>query len=166
MNHWESWTVARRLLDREPYVLQDDGQQLCTAMHAADFARVFLGLWGNPAAMNEAFQITSSEYLTWRQVAELTAEALGVTPEFCFVPAQELYLELHESWREKVMHTASHAVYDSTKVRKAVLESAPAIRFADGIKQTIQFYLDHPEYQKVSADWDAAFDRIVEKYHG
>lgn len=164
INHWKSWTVAQRLLDGKPYVLQDDGQQLCTATHASDFAKGFVGLWGNPAAMNEAFHITSSNYLTWKRIAEMTAEALGVTPEFCFVPAEDLYLELNASAGEKIMATAQHAVYDSAKMRKAVPEFVCTIPFAEGIRRTIQFYLDHPEYQKVDDEWEKNFDRIVEKH--
>jgi len=165
INHWRSWTVAQRLLDGKPYVLHDDGQQLCTATHASDFAKAFVGLWGNPAALNEDFHITSSDYVTWKRVAELTAEALGVTPEFCFVPAEELYVELGRHAGEKIMATVHHAVYDSAKVRKAVPEFVCTTPFPEGIKRTIQFYLDNPEYQKVDEKWDSDFDRVVAGRH-
>ena len=42
INHWQSWTMADRLLKGKPYVLHDDGQQLCTAMHTTDFAKAFI----------------------------------------------------------------------------------------------------------------------------
>jgi len=164
ISHWKSWTMAQRLLDGKPYVLHDDGQQLCTATHASDFAKAFIGLWGNPAAMNEDFHITSSDYVTWKRVAELTAEVLGVTPTFCFVPAEKLFVELGQSAGEKIMATTHHAVYDSAKVRKAVPEFVCTTPFPDGLKQTLQFYLDNPEYQKVDEKWDCDFDRIVERY--
>ena len=164
INHWQSWTIAHRLLQGKPYVLHDDGQQLCTAMHASDFAKAFIGLWSNPAAVNEAFHITSSEYLTWKRVAELTADALGATPKFCFVPAEELYFALGHNAGEKIMATTSHAAYDNAKIRKAVPGFKCETYFAEGVKRTIQFYLDHPEYQKVDEEWDKNFDRIAEKY--
>ena len=164
INHWQSWTVAQRLLDGKPYVLQDDGQTLCTATHSVDFAKGFVGLWGNPAAMNEDFNITSSEYLTWKRVAELTAQALGVTPKFCFVPAENLWREFNQSAGEKIMATAQHAVFDSAKIREAVPAFVCEIPFAKGVARTIRFYLDHPEYQKVDENWNRDFDRIVERY--
>ncbi|MBN2450048.1 MAG: NAD-dependent epimerase/dehydratase family protein [Lentisphaeria bacterium] len=164
INHWRSWTLAQRLLDGKPYVLADDGQQLCTATHAADFAKAFVGLWGNPAALNEAFHITSSDYVTWRRIAELTAEMLGVTPRFCFVPAETLFRELGQAAGEKIMATAHHAVYDSAKVRQAVPEFVCTIPFAAGLRRTLRFYLDHPEYQRVDETWNRDFDRIVERY--
>jgi len=164
INHWRSWTMAQRLLDGKPYVLHDDGQQLCTATHATDFAKAFIGLWGNPAAMNEDFHITSSDYVTWRRVAELTAEILGVIPTFCFVPAQDLFVELSQSAGEKLMATTQHAVYDSAKVRKAVPEFVCTTPFAEGLRRTLHFYLDNPEYQKIDETWDNDFDRIVTRY--
>jgi nucleoside-diphosphate-sugar epimerase len=164
INHWESWTVADRLLKGKPYVLHDDGQQLRTAMSASDFARAFIGLWGNSAAMNEDFHITSSEYLTWKRGAEFTAEALGVTPNFCFVSAEKICFELDKGAGEKIMATTGHAIFDNSKIRKAVPGFDCEIYFKEGARQTIQFYLDNPEYQKVSEKWDQDFDRIVKKY--
>ncbi len=165
INHWQSWTLAKRLLHGQAYVLPDDGQQLCTAMHTTDFARAFVGLWGNPAARNQAFHLTSSEYLTWKRVAELTAAALEVTPKFCFVPAEKLFLEFGGGAAgEKIMATVRHAAYDNAKLRAAVPGFDCAVRFADGVRRTLQFYRDHPEYQQVDAEWDRNFDRIAAKY--
>jgi len=77
---------------------------------------------------------------------------------------KELYLELDPSAGEKLMATAQHAAYDSAKIRKTVPEFVCTIPFAEGIKRTVQFYRDNPEYQKVDEKWDSEFDRIVERY--
>ena len=172
INHWKSWTIAQRMLRGKPMVLHDDGQALCTATHTTDFAKAFVGLWGNPAAMNEDFHITSSEYLTWKHVAELTAEALGVKTDFCFVPAHDLCFEMlgcaDEGFSacEKIMHTIGNAAYDSAKARRAVPEFVCTTPFAEGIKRTIKFYRDNPQYQKTDEEWDKKFDQITEKYYG
>ncbi len=172
INHWVSWTIAHRMLQGKPMVLHDDGQALCTATHTTDFAKAFVGLWGNPAAMNEDFHITSSEYLTWKHVAELTAAALGVKTDFCFVPAHDLCFELlgySDEWFgacEKIMHTVDNAVYDNSKIKQAVPEFICSLPFAEGIKRTIKFYLDNPQYQKIDKEWNAKFDQITEKFHG
>ncbi len=166
INHWESWTIAHRMLEGKPVVLQDDGMQLCTVTHAEDFAKGFVGLWGNPVAMNEDFHITSSEYLTWKRIAEIEAEALGVDIDFCFVPAQELYIELGREAGEKIMNTAGHSVYDSAKVRKAVPEFVCGITFSQGIRKTFEFYKKHTEYKRINGKWDAAFDRITGRFYG
>ncbi len=165
ISHCESWTIARRMLQGKPIVLQDDGMQLCTVTHAADFAKAFVGLWGNPAAINEDFHITSDEYITWKRIAELEADALGVDIAFCFVPAHELYFEIGHEAGEKIMQTARHTVYDSSKVRRAVPEFVCATPFSEGIKRTINFYREHQGYQKINEKWNADFDRITQRFY-
>ncbi len=172
ISHWQSWTIAQRMLQGKPMVLHDDGQALCTAMHTTDFAKAFVGLWGNPAAMNADFHITSSEYLSWKHIAELTADALGVKTSFCFVPAHDLCFELlgnSDEWYgacEKIMHTADNAVYDNAKIREAVPEFVCTTPFAEGIRRTIRFYRDNPQYQKINEAWDRKFDQVTEKFYG
>ena len=164
INHWMSWTIAHRLLKGKPYVLQGDGQQLCTAMHTTDFAKAFIGLLDNSYALNEDFNITSSEYLTWKRIAELTAEALDVKPDFCFVSAEKICFELQYSASEKVIHTTGHSIFDNSKIRNAVPGFKCATNVAKGVGRTIQFYKEHPEYQKIDEEWDRSFDVIVDKY--
>jgi nucleoside-diphosphate-sugar epimerase len=164
INHWESWTIANRMLRGKPIVLQDNGMQLCTVTHTTDFAKAFVGLWGNPAAMNEGFHITSNEYLTWRQIAEMQAEILGAKIEFCLVDSDKLCYELGWNAAEKIRHTAGNECYDSAKVRAAVPEFKCTTPFQQGIARTIKFYLDNPQFQRINAEWDRNFDRICEKY--
>ena len=38
--------------------------------------------------------------------------------------------------------------------------------FRQGIEKTIDFYLRHPDFQKVNPQWDAFFDRICQQYPG
>ncbi len=160
-----SWTIAKRLLQGQPLLMHDDGNALCTVTHTEDFAKAFVGLCGNPAAFGEAYHITSDEYLTWNRVAELVGEALGVKPNLCYVPAHDLGFELGGDFGEKLISFARHAVCDSRKVRAAVPEFVCTTRFADGIRRTIQFYLDNPEYQVVHDEFDRRMDEIAEKYH-
>lgn len=164
ISHWDSWTIAQRLLSGKPLVLQDDGGALCTVTQASDFAKAFVGLFGNPAAMNEDFHITSGEYHSWKQIAQIQAELLGVEPHFCFLPTDDLCLELDWITQEKMRHTVDHDCFDSSKVAKAVPEFRCTTSFRDGTAHSIEFYQSHPEFQKVNAWWESAFDRIVEKY--
>ena len=169
INHWESWTIARRMLDRKPVVLHDDGLQLCTATHTSDFAKAFVGLWGNPLAMNQDFHITSGEYLTWKKIAAIQAEILGVPLAVVCVPAHDLYYETlpwNPAAAQKIMHTTTHDCYDSAKVAAAVPEFVCTTPFRQGIEKTIDFYLRCPDFQKVNPQWDAFFDRICQQYPG
>jgi hypothetical protein len=64
------------------------------------------------------------------------------------------------------MHTAVHTVYDIAIIRNVVPECTCTPSFAEGIRRTIRFYQDHPEYQKVNEDWNRQFDGIMDQYHG
>lgn len=160
-----SWTIAQRLLQGKPLLMHDDGNALCTVTHTEDFAKAFVGLCGNQAAFGEAYHITSDECLTWNRVAELVGEALGAKPNLCHVPAHDLGFELGGDFGEKLISFSRHGVYDSSKIRAAVPEFVCTTRFAEGVRRTIQFYLDHPEYQVVDPWFDQKMDEIAGKYH-
>ena len=159
-----SWTIADRILKGKPLLMHDDGTALCTVTHTEDFAKAFLGLCGNPAAFGEAYHITSDEYLTWNRVAELVGDALGRKPNLCHVPAHDLGFELGGDFGEKLISFSRNAICDSSKVRALVPEFVCTTRFAEGIKRTIQFYLDNPEYQVIHEGFDRRMDEIAAKY--
>jgi len=160
-----SWTIANRILQGRPLLMHDDGNALCTVTHTEDFAKAFVGLCGNPAAFGEAFHITSDEFLTWNRVAELVGDALGAKPNLCHVPAHDLGFELGGDFGEKLISFARNGVYDNSKIRAAVPEFVCTTRFAEGIKRTIQFYWDNPEFQVVDEQFDRRMDEIAEAYH-
>ena len=159
-----SWTIANRMLQGKPLLMHDDGEAFCTVTHVSDFAKAFVGLLGNPGAFGEAFHITSNEYLTWNRVAELIGEALGVKPVLCHVPAHDLGFELGGDFGEKLITFSGNSTVDSRKVRNLVPEFVCTTTFAQGIRRTIQFYHDNPEFQVIHAEFDEAMDRIAETY--
>ena len=75
---WGTYTLADRLLSGRPIIVHGDGSSLWVVTHADDLAKGLLGLLGNEGAVGEAFHITSDEVLTWNQIYQTIAEALGV----------------------------------------------------------------------------------------
>lgn len=162
INHWESWTNAHRILTGKPIVVYNDC--LYTLTHTSDFAKAFVGLWGNPKAQNEDFHITAHEYLSYQQIARIQADILGVEVKFCQIGVEELCMELNWNATEKIRYTSHSECYDSTKVRQAVPEFECTTNFREGAAETIRFYLENPQFQKINTWWDGCFDRIVKKY--
>ncbi len=160
-----SWTIANRILQGKPLLMHDDGTALCTVTHTEDFAKAFVGLCGNPAAYGEAYHITSDECHTWNRVAEMVGDALGRRPVLCHVPAHDLGFELGGDFGEKLISFSRHGVYDSSKVRAAVPEFVCTTHFPEGVKRTIQFYWDNPQFQVVDEHFDRRMDEIAERYH-
>jgi nucleoside-diphosphate-sugar epimerase len=160
-----SWTIADRIIKGKPLLMHDDGNALCTVTNTEDFAKGFVGLCGNAAAFGEACHITSDEFLTWNRVAELVGEALGAKPNLCHVPAHDLGFELGGDFGEKLISFSQNGVYDNSKIRALVPEFVCETHFAEGVRRTIQFYLDNPEFQVVHEEFDRTMDEIAEKYH-
>jgi len=160
-----SWTIAKRILAGQPLLMHDDGGALATVTHTADFAKAFVGLFGNAEAFGEAYHITSDECYTWNRIAQMVGDALGRAPVLCYVPAHDLGFELGGDFGEKLISFSQSAVYDSSKIRALVPEFVCTTHFAEGLRQTIQFYWDHPEYQVVHLEFDRRMDEIAEQYH-
>ena len=66
------------MMEGKPVIIQGDGSSLWTATFNTDFAIGYTGLMGNRHAIGEAFQITGDESLTWDQIYQTIADALGV----------------------------------------------------------------------------------------
>ena len=81
------YTLCDRLKKGRPIIVHGDGTSLWVVTHAEDFARGFVGLFGNPAAFGHAFHITSDEVLTWNQIYGTIAEAWESNPISCTFPA-------------------------------------------------------------------------------
>jgi nucleoside-diphosphate-sugar epimerase len=85
-----SWQVAKRMLEGKPVIIHGDGSSLWTMTHNRDFAKGFIGLMGNLHALGESVQITSDESLTWNQIYESIASALGVKLNAVYVASSFL----------------------------------------------------------------------------
>ena len=81
-----SYTLIDRMKKGEKIVVHGDGTSLWVLTHADDFAQAFVGLMGNIHAIGHAFHITSDELLTWNQIYETIAAAIGVEAHIVHVP--------------------------------------------------------------------------------
>src|SRR5690606_1051233 len=85
-----SWQVAKRMLENKPVIIHGDGTALWTMTHNSDFAKGFIGLMGNIHAIGESVHITSDETVTWNQIYEMIADALGVKLNAVYVSSEFL----------------------------------------------------------------------------
>ena len=158
-----SWQVLRRMLDGKPVILHGDGTSQWTLTHNSDFAKGFIGLMGNAHALGNAFQITSDETLTWRQIYEIIADVLGVEAKPYFVPsdfldavAPDLDLE-----GELLGDKSWTVLFDNKKLKRVVPGFCCTTRFDQGVRKTIENILAHPELQVPDPEFDAWCDRVV-----
>ncbi|THF77820.1 SDR family oxidoreductase [Cohnella fermenti] len=158
-----TWQVAKRMLEHKPVIIHGDGTSLWTMTHNSDFARGFIGLMGNLHAIGEAVQITSDESLTWNQIYEAIAAALGVPLKAVHVSSEFLDACSTEDFRGGLIgDKANSVVFNNAKLKRLVPGFAATVRFDQGIRQTIDHVLAHPELQKEDPEFDAWCDLVIQ----
>jgi nucleoside-diphosphate-sugar epimerase len=161
----KSWTLIDRLRRGAPVIIPGDGNSLWTMTHNSDFARGLIGLFGNPAAIGEAFHITSDEVLTWNQIFAQAAEAAGVSkPRFVHIATDFILSCVPSAEGSLVGDKLVSAVFDNAKVKRFVPGFAAQTRFADGIRQTIAWFDADPARQVIDDATNTRWDKLVAVY--
>ncbi len=158
-----SWQVARRMQQNKPIIIHGDGTSLWTLTYSEDFARGFIGLMGNIHAIGESVHITSDESVTWNQIHEVIADALGVKLNAVHVASSFLDACSSEDYRGSLLgDKANTVVFDNSKLKRLVPGFTATIRVDQGIKRVVEHVLAHPELQQKDAEFDGWCDRVIE----
>ena len=158
-----SWQVIKRMMDGKPVIIHGDGESLWTMTHNSDFAKAYVGLIGNPHAIGEAFQITNDETLTWNQIYGTIARVLGVELNAVHVSSEFLTAVSDYDFEGSLTGDKScSVVFDNRKVKRVVPGFVPAVRFEQGVSETIEFVLSHPEFQIEDPEFDEWCDRVID----
>ncbi len=159
-----SWQVLKRMLDGKPVIIQGDGSSLWTLTWNEDFARGFIGLLGNPKAIGEAFQIMSDEQLSWTQVYQCVANALGVELKPYYVSSAFLAKAAPSEYDFEgnlLGDKSVTVVFDCTKLKRAVPGFKAVVRFDEGVRRCVAYLKAHPELQVEDPEFDAWCDRVI-----
>ena len=158
-----SWQVVKRMMEGKQVLIHGDGTSLWTMTYNEDFAKGFIGLMGNPHAIGEAFQITSDETLTWNQIYQALADALGVEFKPYYVASDYLADVCDYDFTGSLLgDKANSVVFDNQKLKNAVPGFCCTIRFDQGVRKVVENCLSHPEYQIEDPEFDAFCDRVIE----
>jgi nucleoside-diphosphate-sugar epimerase len=156
------WTNSARMIANKPIILHGDGTTLWTLTHAEDFAKAFTALLGNSAAIGHAFHITSDEWLTWRQISEIVAEALGAPkPNFVCVPSEKIAEKNPDLGAGLLGDKAWCAIFDNSKIKKFALGWQAAIPFRKGIKRTVAWFMENQERRKTNQILNTFLDSLA-----
>ena len=160
------YQVIKRMQEGKPVIIQGDGTSLWTVTFNKDFATGYTGLMGNPHAIGEAFQITGDETLTWNQIYETIADALGVelkayhiSSEYLSAVGDKYGFDFEGSL---IGDKAASVVFDNSKLKRAVPDMKTTIRFDQGVRIALDYVLSHPECQVEDEEFDKWCDRVIE----
>ncbi len=158
-----SYAIVKRMLEGKPVLIHGDGTSLWTLTHNSDFAVAMAGLIGNIHAIGEAVQITSDESLTWNQIYQIVANALGVKLNAVHASTEFLDACGEYDFRGSLLGDKSNTVvFDNSKLKRLVPGFTARVRADQGIRDTVSYVLSHPECQVEDTDFDAWCDRVVE----
>lgn len=162
-----SWQVIKRMMEGKKVIIHGDGTSLWTLTFNTDFARGYTGLMGNRHAIGEAFQITGDETLTWNQIYETIADALGVelkavhvSSEFLAAAGEKMGFDLTGSL---IGDKAVSVVFDNSKLKRVVPDMKTKVTFDRGIRIALDYILSHPgECQTEDPEFDEWCDNVIE----
>ncbi len=155
------WTVLGRMLAGKPVIVHGDGTSLWTLTHHDDFASAFVPLLGHRRTLGEAIHITSDDVLTWNQIAESLAAALGVAARVVHVPSGAI-AAADPDWGAGLLGDKAHSmVFDNTKLRGIVPGWRAVIPFEQGARQIVEWYLADPARQVSDQALDAVMDKLA-----
>ena len=165
MGNSGSWQVLDRMLQGKQVIIHGDGTSLWTMTHNSDFAKGFTGLMANEKAIGQAIQITSDETLTWTQIYQCVADALGVELRPYYISSYFLADIAPEYDFEGGLlgAKACSVVFDNTKLKSLVPDFKPEVPFAQGIKRTVDYIHEHPQLKRPDPQFDAWCDNIIKK---
>jgi nucleoside-diphosphate-sugar epimerase len=161
------WTDIHRMRAGLPVMVHGDGTSLWTLTHSRDFAKAFVGLLGRPQTVGESYTITSDEYLPWNQIYRLFARAAGVPePELVHVASETIAAHSPELGPNLLGDRSHSVVFDNAKIKSLVPGFHASIPFADGAREIVQWYDDHPGQQVVEQQFMHLSDQLIEWARG
>ena len=160
-----NYTVAQRMLEDKEIISHGDGQSLWTLTHSSDFAKGFVGLFGNPLAIGEAFHITSDEALSWDHIYKTIASPLGVEPRIVHIPSDTIAEIVPDFGAGLLGDKAYSSVFDNSKIKRLVPSFQISTPLHVGMRRSLEWYDNHPDLKKVDPETDNLIEEILSEWN-
>jgi nucleoside-diphosphate-sugar epimerase len=165
MGSWEHpYTSVDRMKRGQKVIVHGDGTSLWVFTWNEDFAKGFLGLLGNNAAIGDDFHITSDEVLTWNQAHEEVARALGVEAQLAHIPSELLAAYDEHKLGSLIGDKANSVVFDNSKIKRLVPDFVCEIPWAEGVRRALNWFEADPARQTIDYEANQEWDRIIAAY--
>ncbi len=163
---WGCYTLADRILKGQPIIVHGDGSSIWPVTHSEDFARGFVGLVGHQQAVGHAFHITSDELLTWNQIYQTIADALGADVKMVHIASETINKLNPDLGAGLLGDKAWSVIFDNSKIKRFVPGYQAVIPFSEGIRRTLAGFDAEPERKKVNDAVNREIDSILLAYRG
>jgi len=147
-----------------PVILHGDGTSIWTLTHSKDFAVGLIGLLGKNEAIDQAYHITSEEWLTWNGIYSLLAKELNVTPHIVHIPS-DVIARYDQTLGAGLLGDKSHSmIFDNSKIRKLVPDFNPVIPFEQGATEIVEWYRENTQQKEPDESINQLMDTIIRDY--
>lgn len=161
MGGWTEYTTVDRIKKGLPIVVHGDGTSLWTLTHADDFAKGFVGLFGNSKALRDDFHLTSDEFLSWNEIYQLLASAVGKRADIVHVTSDYICKQDSRYIGELHGDKSESTLFDNSKIKSLVPDFKATIPFAEGIKRVVAEFEENPSRQIISAETNHLIERLI-----
>lgn len=159
-----SYTVADRMKKGKPIIVHGDGAALWVMTHAEDFGRGLLGLIGNQETIGEAFHITSDELLSWNQIYQTIAAALGVEANVVYIPS-DFIAQVVPRYTGTLLGDKTWSVFfNNGKIKSFVPGYQAIISFAEGTRRAAAWLEEKEERRWIDQAMNEEIERILQAY--
>jgi len=159
------FTGVDRLRKGKPMIVPGDGSSLWAMTHNTDFAKGFVGLFGNPATIGHAFHITSDEVLSWDQIYQVVADAAGAkNPKLVHIASDFITACMPEMLGGLTGDKACSVVMDNSKIKRFVPDFVCTTKLRDGVAKSIAWYDADPARQIIDHQANANWDKLIAAY--
>lgn len=162
-----SFQVLRRMMEGKTVIIPGDGTSLWTLTHNSDFAVGFIGLIGNVRSLGQSFQIMTEENMSWNQIYQVIAQALGVKLNAVHISSDFLSVAdtIGLNLKGELLGDKAYTVqFDVSKLKSLVPDFKQNVTMQRGITETVKNVLSHKEYQFEDAEFDAWCDKVIDLY--
>lgn len=156
----EAETILWRTLRGGTIILPEEMLNKITTMTwAGDVAEVIANLVLNKKAYGEDFNVASSEYHTWSEVADIYRDILGLKlktvsiKEYITATQSEYQLRFDRMFNRRV---DNHKVVNVTKYKKFK-------RLNEGLRQELECFLEKPQFNDIDYALQARIDTITKE---
>ena len=159
------WNLVYRVKEGLPILICDDGNQQVTLTHTRDFAVGITGLFQNPKAYGEDFNIVGDRTYTWNDVVRIVEEHVGKKAKTVNVKTEIVAEEIASLREELLFDKARSHRFDNSKLTDAVPEFKTSISLEEGLGETVENLLADKDTHVYDPIFHA-IENVLCKKHG
>lgn len=158
------YTVIDRMQRGRKIIIPGDGTSLWVLTWNGDFAKGLVGLFGNPAALGEAFHITSDEVQTWNQIIQEIARAANLEADIIHIPSDLIAAYNDHAVGSLIGDKANSMVFDNSKIKRFVPDFQCDITWAVGVRKALAWFAEDPARRSIDDDMNQLWDKMIAAY--